>query len=513
MFPNIKVLLAENKDSGDASLKGLLQLHEMTVSQCSDSIEAVRKAFSESPDLIILDFSLPLMDAFHCARILKNDPYMRQTPIIVIGSPSQQIDKYWAHVSGADFYIEKPVDAEVVLETFKKILPRRTLKGDRLKAPSIMPVLSDTDILSLANSILDKSLFKSSIISELNAIDTQTLSLRATVKGVMEILSSLYEFSSAMVLFNNHEDAQLFIYKNQTLSASRMAEIKDNMLSALKDKYSLHIEPARLVQVDLQKDDLRSGKTEPLDLYLHSPVAEKRAAFIAIDNISYERLLTNEQVVLKTFLDTSSRVLESKFIFDIAQKFSLIDTVAQRDQSNLLQDVLTTEMSRSRIQNSPLTLLTLDIVEIDEITENLREDKTRALYRLIFRTILSSISKNNIVSRLNNASFAFLMIGSGEEKSGVFLKGLSRILTTSMMGYLPRDSKEPVFKLGMAEFDQAKDLTGAGFLKRAMDSVAFKETLRETLEVVETAPVEETEAEEIIIDLKEVVYDEAAEKT
>ncbi|MEE9542406.1 MAG: response regulator [Thermodesulfobacteriota bacterium] len=516
MFPNTKVLLAENPDSGDASLKGLLELHEMTVIQCSDSIEAVRKSFRESPDLIILEYSLPLMDAFHAARILKNDPFMLRTPIIVIGSPTQQIDKYWADSSGADFYIEKPVDAEVVLETFKKILPKRTLKGDRLKAPSIMPVLSDTDILSLANSILDKTLFKSSIISELNSIDTQALSLKDTVKAVMEILSSLYEFSSSMVLFNNHEDAQLITYKNLSLNASRIAEIKENLLNLVSDKYSLFIEPTRIVQTDLQSDEMRTGKADPLDLYLHGPVADKRAAFIAIDGISYERLLSGEQVVLKTFLDAASRVLENKFVFDIAQKFSIIDTVAQKDQSSLLQDVIANEMSRARTQMSPLTLLTLDIAEIDTITEGLRDDKSRALFRLIFRTILSSISKNNIVTRLNNTSFAFLMIGSGEEKSGIFLKGLKNILASSMMGYLPRGSKEPVFKLGMAEFEPSKDLTSAGFLSRAMSSECFEEITKEPLEVVEVEPVnelEELEEIETIIDLEDVVYDDAAEKT
>lgn len=515
MFPNIKVLLAENKDSVDASLEGLLKLHEMSVSMCSDSIEAVRKAFSESPDLIILDFSLPLMDAFHASRILKNDPYMKQTPIIIIGSPTQQVDKYWATESGADFYIERPVDAEIVLETFKEILPKRTLKGDRLKAPSVMPVLSDTDILSLANSILDKTLFKSSIISEFNKIDTQTLSLKNTVKAVMEILSTLYDFKTAMVLFNNHEDAQLFTYKLQVLSASRIAEIKDSMLSMVNSVHSLYIEPARLVQTDLQSNELRSerGKTAPLDLYLHGPVALKRSAFIALDGVAYDRLLDSEQEVFRTFLDAASKVLEAKFIFDIAQKFSLIDTVAQKDQSSLLQDVLASEMSRARSQNSPLTLLTLDITDIDSITKDLRDDKSRALYRLIFRTILSSISKNNIVTRLDSTSFAFLMIGSSEEKSSVFLKGLKNILTSSMMGYLPRGTKEPQFKLGMAEFDPLKDLTGAGFLDRAINTACFEEIQREPLEVVEIALEDEIEELETIIDLEEIVYEETAEKT
>jgi CheY-like chemotaxis protein/GGDEF domain-containing protein len=516
MFPNIKVLLAENKDSGDASLKGLLELHEMKVTACHDSIEAVRLAFSDSPDLIILDYSLPLMDSFHCSRILKNDPHMKRTPIIIIGSPNQQIDRFWANSSGADYYLEKPIDSEVIMETFKKILPKRTLKGDRLNPPSVMPVLSDTDILSLANSILDKSLFKSAISHKLNSIDTQSLSLKETVKAVMDILTTIYEFDSGMVLFNNHEDAQLFIYKNKALSLSRMAELKEAVQKAVSDMHSLYIEPSRIIQVDLETDDLRTAKVEPLDLYLHSPVAEKRAAFIAIDGIAFDRLLVSEQAVLRDFLDSASKVLENKFIFDIAQKFSLIDTVAQRDQAGLLQDILKTEMSRARNHNSPLTLLTLDILDIGEITAELRDDKKRALYRLIFRTILNSISKNNIVTRLNNASFAFLMIGTGEEKSGVFLKGLRRILSSSMMGYLPRGSSEPLFRLGLAEFDSSRDLTGDAFLHRAMTSDEFSEAPPEKLEVVEIEPIEDLEdLEELetIIDLEEVVYEETAEKT
>jgi DNA-binding response OmpR family regulator len=85
----------------------------------------LEKARKENPNLIILDIMLPKMDGYKVCQLLKADPKYSTIPIIISsGRTPQEIKKVGREV-GADAYVSKPFEAEVLLSKMRDLLEKK----------------------------------------------------------------------------------------------------------------------------------------------------------------------------------------------------------------------------------------------------------------------------------------------------------------------------------------------------------------------------------------------------
>lgn len=74
------------------------------------------------PDLLILDMRLPGKSGIDCLRTLKNDPALRQLPVIVYSTSARPVDIGRAYDHGAALYIEKPEQYGELVRTLSALL-------------------------------------------------------------------------------------------------------------------------------------------------------------------------------------------------------------------------------------------------------------------------------------------------------------------------------------------------------------------------------------------------------
>ncbi len=96
--------------------------------------EAISKAKSEVPDLVILDLMLPGVDGLEVCRILKHDARTSQIPIIMLTAKSEEADVVAGLELGADDYVTKPFSPRVLLARVKAVLRRREAAAIQDKA-------------------------------------------------------------------------------------------------------------------------------------------------------------------------------------------------------------------------------------------------------------------------------------------------------------------------------------------------------------------------------------------
>jgi len=119
-----KLLLVEDDRSFGAVLKSYLELSDFTVEWVDDGLLALPKFLSQKFDLVILDVMLPNVDGFTIAnQIRENDT---ETPFIFITAKTLREDILKGYKTGADDYITKPFDSEILLFKIKAILSRGT---------------------------------------------------------------------------------------------------------------------------------------------------------------------------------------------------------------------------------------------------------------------------------------------------------------------------------------------------------------------------------------------------
>ncbi len=119
-----KVLLIED----DLEILGLLEIHlkdlEFEIIKSMDGAQGLQMILDETPDLVILDISLPTMDGF---EVCKHARAKTNVPIIMLTAKSEEIDRVLGLEVGADDYITKPFSVREFIARVKGIFRRANM--------------------------------------------------------------------------------------------------------------------------------------------------------------------------------------------------------------------------------------------------------------------------------------------------------------------------------------------------------------------------------------------------
>lgn len=116
-----KILLVDDEPEIRRFLRSSLKLYYHEIIEASNGSEALDMAFSQKPDLLILDLGLPDMDGVEVTRQIRS---MSTLPIIILSVRNNETDKIEALDAGADDYLTKPFSMGELLARVRVVLRR-----------------------------------------------------------------------------------------------------------------------------------------------------------------------------------------------------------------------------------------------------------------------------------------------------------------------------------------------------------------------------------------------------
>jgi len=125
-MPKAKVLVIEDDRSLAEVLSYNLKATGYEVLVATDGQDGLLKAETKSPDLVILDLMLPVVDGLDVCRRLRASAATRELPIIMLTAKAEESDEIVGFSLGADDYVTKPFSVKVLLERIKALRRRRT---------------------------------------------------------------------------------------------------------------------------------------------------------------------------------------------------------------------------------------------------------------------------------------------------------------------------------------------------------------------------------------------------
>ena len=111
-----KVLLVDDVNLIIELEKAFLKGLPVDVIVARNGAEALEIVSREHPDLIYLDYNMPVMDGPTCCKALKADPLTRDIPIIMVTTAGREEDELCCRAAGCDDYITKPINGKIFLE-------------------------------------------------------------------------------------------------------------------------------------------------------------------------------------------------------------------------------------------------------------------------------------------------------------------------------------------------------------------------------------------------------------
>ena len=117
-----RILLVEDNEPSRDALSRRLARRDFSVMTAVDGEQGVSLAREHTPDLILMDLGLPLIDGWEATRQLKRDAATQHIPIIVLSAHAMTADREKALAAGADDFDSKPVRFEQLLEKIERLL-------------------------------------------------------------------------------------------------------------------------------------------------------------------------------------------------------------------------------------------------------------------------------------------------------------------------------------------------------------------------------------------------------
>lgn len=121
------VVLVDDEANIRETIAFILDAEGVEVATASDGVEGLAAVRRLKPKVVLLDVMMPRMDGYEVCRAIRQDPNLIGTYVIILTAKGQRSDERQALEIGADLYLSKPFDDEVVLREIERVfagLPR-----------------------------------------------------------------------------------------------------------------------------------------------------------------------------------------------------------------------------------------------------------------------------------------------------------------------------------------------------------------------------------------------------
>ncbi len=120
------VLIVEDEESISLSLEFLLRKEGYEVSCARDGAAALQMLAQRIPDMVLLDVMLPLVDGFELCRMMRANPALEKTRIMLLTARGRESEVARGLSLGADAYLTKPFSTRELMDTVRRLISGNT---------------------------------------------------------------------------------------------------------------------------------------------------------------------------------------------------------------------------------------------------------------------------------------------------------------------------------------------------------------------------------------------------
>jgi CheY-like chemotaxis protein len=199
-----RLLLIEDSPTQLLTIKRMLESEGYDVVAAKNGAEGLARAYNESPDLIISDVVMSGINGYQLCRLVKNDPDLAPTPVILLTKLDGSIDRFWGLKSGADRYIPKEPGFQSLIKAIRELLaetnanrPRLRVLGDPQKGPS------PDEINNRLHQLLERLLFEATLADEVRRIGEDIADLEIIAEKLFVLLSSILNYQACALVVSH----------------------------------------------------------------------------------------------------------------------------------------------------------------------------------------------------------------------------------------------------------------------------------------------------------------------
>jgi twitching motility two-component system response regulator PilG len=116
----IKILVIDDSNTIRRSAELYLRQAGFDVILAEDGFDALAKISDHQPRVIFVDIMMPRLDGYQTCALIKQNPHLKATPVIMLSSKDGVFDRARGRLAGSDRYLTKPFTREALIETVQE---------------------------------------------------------------------------------------------------------------------------------------------------------------------------------------------------------------------------------------------------------------------------------------------------------------------------------------------------------------------------------------------------------
>ena len=429
MKPNEKLLIVDDDPTNVKLLAAKLADSNYTILKAYSGEEALQKAKSENPDLVLLDVMMPGMNGFEVTARMKNDSETADIPIILVTALDGSDSKNKGLEAGADDFLNKPVHTAELKARVKSLL-RLKRYSDQLKARShakgmlLNPFSSDETLAELR--------LPSLLIVEDSPVDAKLI--KSLLNSLACNLWTVHSGEEALSICNNHKiDIMILDMMLPGLDGYEVVkQIKENASTR-----STQI----IVVTSLQDIESKiKGFEFGVDDYLVKPI-----------NFNEFRARVNSLIKKKAYHD---RLMAN---FEVAVQSAITDRLTGAYNNGYFQHYLKNELKRAERHAYPISLLMLDIDDFKLVNDRHGHLAGDNLLKEIADKLRQNMREIDVLARFGGDEFAVVLPYTQKEDAAAIAERIRVAFESCAVAVNDHLSLSISMSIGVADFAPGVD--------------------------------------------------------
>lgn len=410
-----RILVAEDSPTQRQIIMSVLHREGYKVILAKDGIEAVSRAFDESPDLMVLDIEMPRMNGYQVCRLIKDDRRTAHIPVVMLTSRSQETDKFWGLKTGADRYVTKDFKLTGLATSIHEMLEQKGITAGSskpdIRAGNLMKQ-EDTDVLSRVNELLDRKLYEATIINEISKLNTLSEDCAVTVSSVLTVIAKVSEcYVSSVFLI---DELELIIHVENPVGNDYFELSRTHAFEAAMEylhkgttlnqvKMTIDADPVFLKGEHPECDALRSTLSIPLQ------ARGETIAVLTINSPRSDAFSEDIQRVLEIVEHPASVVVDNARLHEGTKRLAITDGLTRLFNHRHFYELLEQEFMRSRRYKTNLSMIMIDIDFFKHINDTYGHQVGDDILKEMAIVIQRQIRDIDILARYGGEEFAVLL--------------------------------------------------------------------------------------------------------
>jgi two-component system cell cycle response regulator len=421
-----KILIVDDDPLNLELLSQVLCSEEFEVVLASDGVEALDKVVQESPDLILLDIMMPVLDGLEVTRRLKGDPDFAHIPIVLVTGLDDAEHKMKGLEAGANEFLSKPIDSVELRARIRSLLDLKNYREQLTARSESKPLLLATAQDDISGR--DEASLPTLILVEDNEKDAKL------------IRALLREESLHIEVVNNGK---------QAIQRAKEGNVDLMLLDVLLPDMN-GFEICRLLK--------ETGVTRNIQIVMVTSLSgmENRIKGLELGADDYLLKPVNERelkVRIKALLKKKAFLDNLTSNYNNALNCAITDRLTGLYNYAYFRHFLSLETKRSTRRKDPVSLLMLDLDDFKQVNDTLGHLVGDAMLAEFAELLTNSSREVDFVARYGGEEFAIVLPYTGAEGAMKCAEHIrKRVENHAFSCSPPHVQKKVTASLGIATF-------------------------------------------------------------